>query len=65
MAKRLAKQLYAKIESDHDSTWYSANPDLSVIMQQVGDKAKVGVYKLIEVIGAEAVVQTHKTHEPR
>jgi hypothetical protein len=59
MTKQLPKKLFVKIEkgSSDDDAWFVADAEVENLVD-MGPKIKVGVYQLVEIIHAEAVVQT-------
>jgi hypothetical protein len=57
---RLPKNLYARIVTSSTEPYVQAADGLDGLSIEVGDKTKVGLYKLIGVYDAEGVISTSK-----
>jgi hypothetical protein len=63
MTKRrnLPKSLYVIIETpDNDEPYFVAAEDMSYLGIEVGDKKKIGMYKLVGTHDAEGMIETSK-----
>ncbi len=59
--KNLPKNLYVRIERpENDEPYYVANADMSCLGIDVGDKTKIGLYKLVGTYDAEGMIETSK-----
>jgi hypothetical protein len=59
MAKTFPKKLFVKIEKESDDPYFLA--DETVLgMVDVGEKRKVAIYQLVEVIQCEGMVETSR-----
>lgn len=64
--KTLPKSLYAKIEKpSNDEPFLIASADMSELNIDVGDKTKIGLYKLVGIHDAEGIVKTSKMRAAR
>ena len=59
MAKALPKTLYVKIEKDSTTEYFVADADAYSLVE-MGQKIKIGVYKLIETNVAEGIAKLTK-----
>jgi hypothetical protein len=59
MSKKLPAMIYVKIDSDIDDEYLVANVDASRLVE-MGQKLKLGVYKLIEIQTAEGIAKLTK-----
>jgi hypothetical protein len=64
--KTLPKSLYARIElPKNDEPYLIASADMSALDIEVGDKTKIGLYKLVETYDAEGMIETRKSRRTR
>ena len=54
---KLPKTLYVRPEQDHDLNYFVSEPELEA-HAVIGEKVKIGVYQLIEVVVLQTVVET-------
>lgn len=59
MSKKLPAMIYVKIDSDIDDEYLVANVDARRLVE-MGQKLKLGVYKLIEIQTAEGIAKLTK-----
>lgn len=59
MAKKLPATLYVKIEKDSANEYFVADPDAYNLVE-MGQKIKIGVYKLVETNTAEGIAKLTK-----
>lgn len=59
MSKKLPAMIYVKIDSDIDDEYLVAGVDASRLVE-MGQKLKLGVYKLIEIQTAEGIAKLTK-----
>jgi hypothetical protein len=50
------KTLHVKIENDRDTSYFVADADAASLVD-MGDKTKLGVYQLVEIVEGEGVVR--------
>lgn len=59
--KNLPKNLYVRIEKpDNDEPYFVSSSNMSELGIDVGDKTKIGLYKLVGTYDAEGVIETSK-----
>ena len=59
--KSLPKNLYVRIEKpDNDEPYFVSGTDMSALGIDVGEKTKIGLYRLVGTYDAEGVVETSK-----
>jgi hypothetical protein len=57
--KQLPKTMYVKYEKDGDDGYFVADAEMYGLVA-MGEKVKIGTYRLVEVEVAEVVVKTTK-----
>lgn len=61
--KNLPKSLYVRIEKpDNDEPYFISSAGMSELGIDVGDKTKIGLYKLVGTYDAEGMIETSKFH---
>lgn len=58
MPKKLPKMLFVKIEQVGDDEPYFVAAEAMYDLAEMGEKIKIGTYKLVEVSDAEVVIKT-------
>jgi len=61
MVKKLPATIYVKTETDSGTTYLVADADAHGLVM-MGEKLKIGVYKLVEVQMAEGIAKLTKVH---
>jgi hypothetical protein len=62
MAKKFPKVLYVKIEQERDGTYYFNPADSVLDLAEMGERHKIGVYKLTSTTTVEGVVRYGPKH---